>query len=228
VRAVAAGRRVAVRARARRGVGAAEDAFYDPGVAHSIPGYDPYAASAGASGDYVGDLPLDDSAQDQGAIWNAIERLKRAGADFAEKYVAFVRAGDEINESQTGGEWASDFAALKSRADYVRGTIEGIAATVDSVTGWGKRVFGLNGVGVLPLIPISYAAVAGAVAVVIAVGNSMYQFTVNWNRAKAGLAPVAPGASIFSDGANLVKWVIAAGVLYYAAPEIMRVLKGRQ
>jgi hypothetical protein len=207
-RAVAAGKALAVRR--VRGLGQGygfEDVLTDPAGTDYSESYTP---------------------GEQSATWAAIDRLKAAGADFAAKYQTFMAAGDEIVEAQPGGNWLAEWGAIRQNADYVRSIIQGVADTVDGVTGWGRKVFGLDGMKALPLIPITYAAVAGAVAIVLASANSMYQFTVNWNRAKAGLAPVVGGTSLLSEGSNLVKWLIAAGVLYYAAPEIMRVLKGRQ
>lgn len=184
-------------------------------------------------GEYVGDLPLATD-EPSGFIDGAMSRLREAAAGFESAYAQLMDIGPQVVGTAAEGEWLS----LRDNAERVRATLSALEQGTKSAFDYAKEVFGLSavrnaargriaGLGVIPLLPI--AAVTGAIALLVAATNSIMQFVVNWRRAEAGKNPVSSGGGVADTvqaGASLVRWLIVGGVLYVAAPELLRIAKG--
>lgn len=125
-----------------------------------------------------------------------------------------------------------EFSRLLTWADSISGTMQAIESGLASAWTAGKRFFGLSGArkgalqGLSALPILGFAAVTGAIALLVAATNQMMTFVVNWRRVEAGESPV-PGSGgtmgeTFAGASTLVKWVVFGAIVYFAAPAILK------
>lgn len=231
--------------RARR-IGSFADEFYT-GVGDypedAAPSGVGYGAALEQSAPYVGDLPTDPDAGDL-STW---ERFAQAAKRFQDAWNEFDALPIDANDPFYG-----EYLALHDRAGIAAETMQGIANAAGSVWNWAKQAVGLSGarravrgvagLGVAPIL--TYAAITGAIALLIGVTNSMLKFIadyrrrqrvfeINVERAQRGERPIdVPGAgeetTVFGDASKLAKWIALGFIVFYAAPPIVRALEKRK
>lgn len=155
---------------------------------------------------YVGEQSLD----------NAVERLKSKGAAFSDAYQKHLALYVKVKDNP---KLLSDWIRIKKYADGVKMTIQTINNSVDKSVNWLKDVFGfqsdnlqgLQGVGVLPLIPIAY--VLAALAALTYVISEMIKFSVLVNKG-ATVEQLTKTTSGLTNLTDIIKWGGIAFGLY--------------
>ncbi|MCS6947536.1 MAG: hypothetical protein NZM12_07970 [Steroidobacteraceae bacterium] len=171
------------------------------------------------------DLPAQVEA-DRGTI----ERFLDAARDFERAFEQFSSLAVPYDHPMR-----SQYESIYEHASRVRSTMQAIGSALGSVWTGAKRVFGVSGARSLALAGlgaapvISWAAITGAIALLVAATNSMMQFIVNWRRAEAGEAPI-PGTTggglseTLAGGASLVKWLVIGGIAVLVLPRVLDLL----
>jgi hypothetical protein len=175
------------------------------------------------------DWPTAEPELEGGLVGGALQRLRDAQARFENAFFQMQQLPPEAKADP-------EYIEVMDRAWELRDMMQSIAERASAAFAWAKSIFGLSGLrrglGVLPAVPLTYAAITAAVALVIASANSMMQFVVNWRRAEEGKPPV-PGSGggmgeTLREASGLVKWLAIGAVIYYAAPPILRAIEKRR
>lgn len=173
---------------------------------------------------------------DPGVFETAVDNLRAKGREFTAAYNVLM---SDYSRAAKNPATLEKWKTLKNYADKVRGTIEYIAGSVDSISGWFYNTFGLSAVdvarnsgmgqmGVVPMIPV--AAVTAAVAAIVYIVGEIYKFHSLLNATPEQVQNVVTGSDATSTGVvsnvtGAVKWVAIAALVIYAAPRIMDMMK---
>lgn len=153
-----------------------------------------------------------------------VEKFKSKVANFLQRY-------DNLQTQQIDARKYPDIARqrteLLSRGRVLHVTIKTVSTMIDKV----MRLFGgsgLNGLAVVPLLPI--AAISIAVAAITKWGTDAYEFTRRLDAIKdleaKGYDPVRAGQIVnqqfpptsfnFGSISTLLPWLAVAGIIFYA------------
>lgn len=165
----------------------------------------------------------------QETLESAVAKLRDKGAEFARAYNELLANYAYVKDDPA---LLSEWSEIKSYADKVRGVIEYINGAVAGATQWISDTFGLSGFAALsavPLVPVAY--VLSATAALTYVLGRMYEFNQKVSLVKAGRAE--PGIldssapTVIGEAGTLLKWVVIGAALYFAAPIVIRKLRGK-
>lgn len=144
-----------------------------------------------------------------------------------------------------GGKDMQTLQSLKATRDRAAGWLNWLQSGAQGVFNWIGETTGLygadRGLGIAPLILISLAAAAGALAVVIADlpgiinfaqrSNLTMQLARDTNKSPAEIAQIVNGTIPSRVGAlqnieNIVQYLVIGAALYFLAPAIIKAISG--
>ena len=154
----------------------------------------------------------------------AVQTWRARVAEFQAQMEAFMSNQADAVALGFGEEWNQ----LYSRAAAIQSTLTGIADGLSSVYSWVKSVFGLNGLGVVPLVPV--AIITGSIATLVYFINQLYQFnqkiayakSMNYTAQQTNELLDAGGIIGNSQSKSILATVLIGGALLYFVPRIMK------
>lgn len=153
-----------------------------------------------------------------------VEKFKSHVANFSQRYDNLQSMQIDRNKYP---ELYEQRLVLLKRGRILRGTIEKVSGMVDRVFSF-FGASGVNGLGVVPLLPI--AAISVALAAITKWGTDTYEFTKRMDAIKSlearGYDPVRAGQIVnqqfpptsfnFGSISTLLPWIAVAGIVFYA------------
>ena len=154
----------------------------------------------------------------------AVARWREKVAEFQSALSLFIANRADAVALGFGDEWNQ----LYSRAQAIQSTLTGIADGLSGIYGWVKDVFGLGGLGVVPLIPI--AVITGSIATLAYFINQILQFnqkialakSMNYTPAQVNELLDAGGILGNSQSNTILATVLIGGALLYFVPRLMK------
>ena len=159
------------------------------------------------------------------AEYDAIVNQWRAKvAEFQTALATFMENREDALALGFGTEWNE----LYSRAQAIQSTLTGIASGLSSAYNWIKGVFGLDGLGVIPVIPI--AIITGSIATLAYFINQLFQFnqkiafakSMNYTPEQTNALLDAGGILGNSESKSILATVLIGGAILYFVPRLMK------
>lgn len=154
----------------------------------------------------------------------AVQTWRARVAEFQAQMETFMSNQADAVALGFGEEWNQ----LYSRAAAIQSTLTGIADGLSSVYSWVKNVFGLAGLGVVPLVPV--AIITGSIATLVYFINQLYQFNQKIAYAKSMNYTARETAEILDAGGiignsqskSILATVLIGGAILYFVPRLMK------
>lgn len=154
----------------------------------------------------------------------AVQTWRARVAEFQAQLETFMANQTDAVALGFGEEWNQ----LYSRATAIQSTLTGIADGLSSIYSWVKNVFGLGGLGVVPLVPV--AIITGSIATLVYFINQLYQFNQKIAYAKSMNYTARETAEILDAGGiignsqskSILATVLIGGALLYFVPRLIK------
>lgn len=155
---------------------------------------------------------------------SAVATWRGKVAEFQSALATFIDNRADALALGFGTEWNE----LYSRATAIQSTLTYIANALSSAYGWIKDVFGLGGLGVIPLLPI--AVITGSIATLVYFINQLLQFnqkiayakSMNYTPEQTNALLDAGGILGNSESKSILATVLIGGAVLYFVPRLMK------
>lgn len=171
----------------------------------------------------------DEFARRQGMSANDLSLVDK----FKSKVANFTELLSNLQNREIDAARYPDLSAtrdeLTSRGSTIKNMITSITGTIDKVFGFFRGITGMDGLGIVPLLPI--AAITIAVAAITKWTTDAYEFSKRVDAIQAleakGYDPVKAGQIVnqqfptssllgnFGSISSLIPWIAIAGVIFY-------------
>ena len=154
----------------------------------------------------------------------AVQTWRARVAEFQSQMETFMANQADAVALGFGEEWNQ----LYSRAAAIQSTLTGIADGLSSVYSWVKSVFGMSGLGAVPLVPI--AIITGSIATLVYFINQLYQFnqkisyakSMNYTAQQTNELLDAGGILSGPQSKSILATVLIGGAILYFVPRLMK------
>lgn len=172
------------------------------------------------------------------AWYNLVGQFKQRAREFMAVWNTLQSKASDVSRFPA---LQKEYADLNRRAGFIKTSITKITNTVDSIMGWFRSVFGLSGVesleglGILPLLPI--AIIAGALTLIGKWISDVYIFNkkleeqkrleplVGVTQASRIVQRTGPQGMFASFGRNIMPVLLIGGALLLFGPMLFKQFK---